>query len=108
MNIKGKTAWDCVKIETALNTSKIDYDEEYATTFLTYDNYIKKATVSRYSDLMPDTSFAESDPSRSWVSVPSKSSKECSQMMNRNGIDVVKCKEVDAHFHREFYTDSAD
>jgi hypothetical protein len=96
--------WDCMRVKTDLNATKIADDSIFATSYLTQDYYSVKATVGADADMKSDDTYLQEVAEKSWVPVATKSSKACNKTGGGADLQLVDCSLANVHYYRNFDT----
>lgn len=97
-----------MRIETNLNVEK-NKDALLAKSFVIQDQYIPTFAFSA-TVLKNDASFLSESADKSWMHVADKSNKACVTKVpppTGTTTSLVACTDVNAHYYRNFVTDSA-
>jgi hypothetical protein len=106
--------WDCMQVRASLDPAKINDTADviaadtYNTDFEIIDGYWSGNALFGITGPTPDANWStQNDAAKNWRTIPSKSSKACTLQSTSGTNKVITCTGVNAHWYRNFETDSA-
>ena len=106
--------WDCMRVRASLDPAKINDTadvvaaETYNTDFEIIDGYWSGNALFGTTGPTNDTNWTtQNDAAKNWRTIPSKSSKACTLQSTVQSTKIITCTGVNAHWYRNFETDSA-